>query len=206
MEKKKQLPVYEMYFDEQDSKTGDFGVFTVSLVDKPAIIAEYMVFNESGQNHFKFKATDNEKRIVTGAVMIPGMPIYRNDEKRGEFYVVASKDTVQLAAMDFMKNGLTKSVNMMHESNLIPEGVFIFESWVIDRQRGTQEPVGFKQCPEGTWFMSMKIDNQEVWDEFIKTGMLRGFSIEGNFKMKEQPSQDKAVLEALEDILGNRNK
>lgn len=199
------LPVYEMYMEEKDINNQDAGVFTVSLVDKPAIIAEYMVFNEEG-THFKFQATDTEKRIVTGAVMIPGMPIYRNDKTRGEFYVVASKETIGYAAMSFMKQGLTKSVNMMHEANLIPEGVFIFESWLIDSQRGTQEPVGFKKCPDGTWFMSMKIDNQEVWDEFIKTGMLRGFSIEGSFKLKEMPSQDAKLLGALEELLGNRNK
>lgn len=206
MEKKtNKLPVYEMYIDEKDINNEDAGVFTVSLVDKPAIIAEYMVFNETG-THFKFQATDAEQRIVTGAVMIPGMPIYRNDEAHGEFYVVASKETINYAAMGFMKQGLTKSVNMMHEASLIPEGVFIFESWVIDSKRGTQEPVGFKKCPEGTWFMSMKIDNTEVWDEFIKTGILRGFSIEGSFKLREQPSVDAGVLAALEELLGNRNK
>lgn len=194
-----------MFMDEQDEQKEDFGVFTVSLVDKPAIIAEYMVFNEEGKQHFKFQVTDKEKRIVTGAVMIPSMPIYRKDETRGEFYVMANKSTIETAAMQFMKRGLTQSVNMMHEANLIPEGVFIFESWLIDRERGTQEPKGFKQCPEGTWFMSMKIENDEVWNEFIKTGMLRGFSIEGNFRLKEKESKDATFLQDVEEWLGNRN-
>jgi hypothetical protein len=31
--------------------------------------------------------------------------------------------------------------------------------------------------PEGTWYAIYKIDNKNVWDEYIKTGKVRGFQL-----------------------------
>jgi len=35
--------------------------------------------------------------------------------------------------------------------------------------------------PKGTWMVSVKVNNEEVWEEFVKTGRVKGFSIEGYF-------------------------
>jgi hypothetical protein len=204
------IPVYEMFLSEQDETNEDFGVFTVSLVDKPAIIAAFMTFSEDSKDLMKFQIVNKEKRIITGAVMIPGMPISRRDEGgiKGEFMVVATRETTERTLMKFMRQGMTGnkgSVNVMHESNMVPEGVFIFEAWLIDHERGTSVPKGFKPCPEGTIFMSMKVDNDELWEDFIKTGIIKGFSIEANYRLRQKPSQDADFLKAVEDHLGSRN-
>jgi DNA repair exonuclease SbcCD ATPase subunit len=59
--------------------------------------------------------------------------------------------------------------------------------------------------PNGTWFVKMKIDNDELWQE-IKSGSLRGLSIEGYFTdkfeamQKKQPTTEQ-VLKALNEII-----
>jgi hypothetical protein len=29
--------------------------------------------------------------------------------------------------------------------------------------------------PKGTWMVSVKVNNEEVWEEFVKTGKVKGF-------------------------------
>lgn len=194
-----------MYFDESNENDEELGVYAISLVDKPAIISHWMAFSEDAIAEYKFIETDKERRIVTGAVMIPDMPIKRIDENGVPYYVVANSETVEKTAMRFMKNGLTKAINTMHQSKLVPEGCYIFESFITDKQRGITEPLGYKKCPNKTWFVSMKLDNEDVYNEFVKTGLLTGFSVECNYRLTEKPSQSETVLEGLERIIGNRN-
>ena len=33
--------------------------------------------------------------------------------------------------------------------------------------------------PLGTWMGSVKVDNDEIWNDYVKTGKVKGFSIEG---------------------------
>lgn len=204
MENKK-VKYYEMYFDEENTKDEELGVYAISLVDKPAIISHWMAFSEDARAEFKFIETDKARRIVTGAVMIPDMPIKRIDDNGTPYYVVASSETVEKTAMRFMKNGLTKAINTMHQSSLVPEGCYIFESFITDKQRGITEPAGYKKCPDKTWFVSMKIDNEDVYNEFVKTGILTGFSVECNYRLNEKPEQSEGLLSGLERIIGNRN-
>src|SRR3990170_6032827 len=141
----KKLKYYEMYFDHENANDNELGVYAISLVDKPAIISHWMAFSEDARAEFKFIETDKARRIITGAVMIPDMPIKRLDDNQVPFYVVASADTVEKTAMRFMQNGLTKSINAMHSSKLVPDGCYIFESFITDKQRGITEPVGYKK-------------------------------------------------------------
>ena len=38
--------------------------------------------------------------------------------------------------------------------------------------------------PEGTWMVSLKVEDDQLWQE-IKAGKYKGFSIEGLFKFKK---------------------
>jgi hypothetical protein len=50
--------------------------------------------------------------------------------------------------------------------------------------------------PLGTWFGTMKVNNEQVWQEFVKTGAVKGFSIEGYFADKAKLSEQKEHIEA----------
>lgn len=132
-----------------------------------------------------FVIQDEEERIISGPLMLADTPIYRNDAIRGEYYVVFSADTIKQIAQKFFKKGYQNNVNLMHNSGDVQEGLTMFESWIVDKKRGIQPMVGFEDVPDGSWFGSYKVENDEAWNK-VKSGEVLGFSVEGNFLYKEQ--------------------
>lgn len=132
-----------------------------------------------------FVIQDEEQRIISGPLMLADTPIYRNDAIRGEYYVVFTADTIKQIAQKFFKKGYQNNVNLMHNSGDVQEGLIMFESWIVDKKRGIQPMVGFEDVPDGSWFGSYKVENDEAWNK-VKSGEVLGFSVEGNFLYKEQ--------------------
>ena len=127
--------------------------------------------------------------LITGALMIADLPIYRNTPEMGEFMVKFDAQTIEQIVQKFFKGKKTGNVNEMHDDPL--DGIYMYESFITDKSRGISAPKGFKDIADGSWFGSYKVDNQEVWDNFIKTGEFKGFSVEGLFdltpvKMKKE--------------------
>lgn len=190
------LPIFELRIKEDDES----GVEAVALVDKPAIELDYQAFNKS--NQIKFTTQNAEKRIISGPLMVADMPIYRRDNNIGEYYVVFRADTIEKIVQKFFKNKLNNSVNVMHNSSAMPDGVYMFESFIIDSKRGINTPSGYDTLADGSWFGSFKVDNESLWQEYIKTGMLKGFSVEGMFEqVKVEQSAEEKLLNAMNDFL-----
>lgn len=174
------IPIYELQIEQNEGS--DVEVDFVALVDRPAIQRGFLAFKEARQN---FVIQDEEQRIISGPLMLADTPIYRNDAIRGEYYVVFSADTIKQIAQKFFKKGYQNNVNLMHNSGDVQEGLTMFESWIVDKKRGIQPMVGFEDVPDGSWFGSYKVENDEAWNK-VKSGEVLGFSVEGNFLYKEQ--------------------
>jgi hypothetical protein len=179
--------------DEQDETR----VEKVSFVDSPAIQRGWMAFN--GQQRFKVQSED--RRIVSGALMVAGLPIYRRDDS-GEYYVSFTASAIQAIVYKFMKENRTKEVNEMHETDV--DGVFLFESFIIDQSRGIKTPEGFDELPDGSWFGSFKVENDEVWKK-VKDGTYTGFSVEGLFTEDMEKNIDERVLAEVIRVLTDTN-
>jgi len=188
----KEVEIFELIIDD----TADSGVDFISLVDHPAIESNWMAFSKK----LNFAIQDEEKRIVSGYFMKADLPIYRVDDTGKEFYVVFRKDTIKDIVFKFMQNGYNANTNLMHDPRQIAEGVFVFESLLIDSERGIKAPDGFEDAPDGSWWGSMKVDNDEVW-ELVKSGEFRGFSVEGMFKQSKGVTADQEKIERIKDIL-----
>jgi len=91
-------------------------------------------------------------------------------------------------------------VNKMHDPNQFIDGVYMIESFIIDSKRGINAPDGL-QLPDGSWFGSYKVDNEEVWNNFIKTGEFKGFSVEGDFRMEKLGDKPLTTIEQMIDII-----
>lgn len=124
-------------------------------------------------------AVDTDKRIISGPAMVADVPIYRRDET-GEYHVFFSASTIKEIALKFAKKGYAKNLNLFHDPKLPAEGVTVFNSFVSDKAMGIQPMAGFEDLPDGSWFISAKVENEQVWQR-IKSGELKGFSVEGNF-------------------------
>jgi len=189
------LPVYKLDINEWDEETG---IEFVSLVESPAIQKDFLAFSEK---HIKFAIQDEEKRIVTGAAMIADLPIYRRDDVRGEYYVVFDKESIFKIAKKWARGNKYDAVNTHHRTPIM-DGVSLFESYIIDRERGVMPPKGFDEVADGSWFVSYLVDNDDVWAR-VKEGEFKGFSVEGVFDFPEE--KDQQILEALKEVLSKWN-
>lgn len=188
------LPIYKLIInsDLEDEAEVDF----VALVDRPAIQRNFLAFNERQ----KFEIVSEDKHIVSGALMIADMPIYRNNEEFGEHYVMFDADTIQQIAEKFFKKGYQSNVNEMHDPKKQVEGVTMFESWIVNRELGKMPIKGYDDVKDGSWFGSFKVDNDEVWEK-VKDGTFQGFSVEGIFGYSDRVSEDEMLVDKIKEIL-----
>lgn len=133
----------------------------------------------------KFQAHDNEKRIVAGPLMVADMPIYRNYEGK-EFFVKFSASTIEAIVNKFMAEGRVGEFNYMHNEKDKLKDVFLQQSFIVDSTKGINTPLGFEPLPDGSWFGYVKVNNDTIWNDFVKTGQLKGFSVEGVFSEKQK--------------------
>ena len=193
---KLKFPVYKLRIKEDDQS--NLSVDFIALVDEPAIQSNWLTFDEK-----KIFSVDKERKMVMGAFMIANMPIYRRDEKFGEHYVVFDKEEVFKIVQKFFRKGNTSNFNIMHDPSRKLDGVYLIESFIVDKTRGVSAPVAFEGISEGSWIGTVKIDNEEVWNDFIKTQQLKGFSIEGFFDQVYYNEQDLAVIEEITKIVNS---
>jgi len=177
------------------------GISAISIVESPAIESNFIAL----KNHaVQFATVDTDKRILMGPALIPNKPIYRNQDGE-EFYVYFSKATIEKASQLYLKNGNQSKATLEHEISI--NGLTLVESWLkIDEQHDKSAAYGLND-PVGTWYVAMKVDNAEIWDEYVKTGKVKGFSIEGFFADKSTVmNRHESKLEQLKNLLNEYAK
>jgi hypothetical protein len=171
-----ELPIKKAIIDVEDS---EMGLKTVSLVSDPAIQINWIKFNK--QSEVKLAIQNEDKRIIFTPVLIPNQLIYRNIAGE-EFNLMFDKETIELVEQKWVKDNLSSAVDIEHSSKLI-EGVTFFESVLLNNERFATAK-GFEGLPEGTWFLTGKVESDDVWTK-IKSGEVNGVSIDGLFKTAE---------------------
>lgn len=173
----------------------DDGIDAVSVVDLPAIESNFIAL--ATDYEVKLAEVDTEKRILMGAALIPNKQIFRRIGS-DEFYVYFSKDTVRKASELFLKNGNQSNATLQHNSKI--DGMTVVESWIIDDlEFDKSKKYGFS-LPIGTWMISMKVDNEDVWQR-VKSGEIKGFSIEGYFADKLEMQKEQELIDAIIELL-----
>ena len=167
----KNLPLYNLVIDDDDT----LGVDKISLVDLPAVEENFLLFDETKHIDYSFSVQNEEKRLVSGIAMVADRPIYRETPDKKGYYVVFSKDTIEKIAYRFAKNNYAFNISTQHKTD-VPD-CYVVESFIINKERGIC-PKEFADVEDGSWYTTVKIDNQELWNE-IKAGEdLHGFSVE----------------------------
>lgn len=189
------LPIYELKISENPED--DFQVYAVAGVDKPATKDDFFAFSEQ-DSVMKFAEINDDERIVIGAAMIPDMMIYRKNDDGKEFNVYYSKETIEQIAVKFFEKDFQKNFNLMHDPNQQKDGVVFFQSFIKDTAKGI---AGMKEeHPNGTWYLGAKINNDEVWQK-VKDGEIKGWSVEGYFKMQPQEMTDEQAVTELRKMM-----
>jgi hypothetical protein len=186
------FPIYKLSIKENEESAS--GVEFTALVDAPAIERNFMAFS----NHQKFNV-DNSRRIVSGPMMIADTPIYRDNAEYGKHYIVFDAPTIQQIVIKNSKKQLQNNVNLMHEPALKVVGITMFNSFVTDEQIGIQPMKGFEDLPNGTWFSSFFIENDNVWKDVVD-GKFKGFSVEGLFQYEIPNPTQEEILQRIEKL------
>ena len=190
------MNVLELIIDEKDLQGG---INAVSVVESPAIEENFVAL---AKHEVELKEIDTEKRILMGAALIPNKKIYRRN-KEEEFYIYFSDKTVRQAMELFFINGNQSSATFEHKNAI--KGMTVVESWLIEDEKMDKSKLYGFNLPKGTWMISMKVDNDDVWQQ-VKDEKIKGFSIEGYFadKMPDSPRQDmkrNEIINQLKDLL-----
>ena len=168
------------------------GVKIISLVEFPAVKRNFIQLSKEVK-----LSLNEEKKELLGVALIPDMPIYRRD-KQGEYYIVFSAESIRKIAINFYKKLNANMADVEHNHN-IENGITYFQSMIVDKENGIC-PAAFKDLPNGTWIVGCKVENDKVW-EAVKSGEVKGFSIDGCFHAEEEKQEDeKKTLDNLDDF------
>ena len=197
--KRKPTKIVELVIsDESEELTID----AISLVTSPAIEQDFVFFGKD-KNNLTLAKIDEEKRMLVSPALIPNKQIFRYDPNTdSNYYVYFSKETVRQASELYLKHNNHHKATYQHEDRV--SGVLTIESWIKEGEQDKSKLYGF-DLPDGTWFVKMKIENDEMWNK-IKDGELKGLSIEGYFinkmeKMGKQQYSNEEIREAIKELL-----
>ncbi len=195
------MRIVELILDEQHVASG---IDAISIVEAPAIESNFVALKS---HEVKFAKIDEEKRILMGPILIPDKPIYRKqivDGELDEFYIYFSKDTVRKASQMYLLNGKQNNATIEHELKL--QGVCMVETWIKEDMEKDKSAIYGMNDPIGTWMGCLKVTNDDVWENDVKTGKVKGFSIEGYFADKMKMSKTPSVLDEVRELLDEYRK
>ena len=202
------MRIVELILDEEQEESG---IEAISIVESPAIESDFVALKTE---EIKLAEIDKEKRILLGALLIPNKPIYRTGSE-GDYYIFFSKDTISKASQMYLRNGYQNNSTLEHSKDL--KGLTLVESWIVEDEVQDKSRKYGLNVPVGTWMGAVKVNNDEIWNEYVRTNKVKGFSIEGYFadkmespkeKVKEDMSSegDKQTLRKIIEILTDEQK
>jgi hypothetical protein len=164
--------IYELVIEDENIDE----VFAISLVEEPAIESNFIFFDKE---KVQFAALSDDKRLVMGPILIPDKKILRVDGEGKPYHVFFKPETIKKLSEMYLKKKYTDSSTLEHDKKI--NGVTLVESWIKESVTKDKSALYNLNVPVGTWMGTFKIDNDEIWNDYVKTGEVKGFSIEGLF-------------------------
>ena len=164
--------IYELVIEDENIDE----VFAISLVEEPAIESNFVFFDKEKVH---FAALSDEKRLVMGPILIPDKKILRIDGEGKPYHVFFKPETIKKLSEMYLKKKYTDKSTLEHDAKI--NGVTLVESWVKESITKDKSALYNLNVPVGTWMGTFKIDNDTIWNDYVKTGEVKGFSIEGLF-------------------------
>ena len=181
----------ELVIDEESDLSG---IEAISIVEHPAIEEDFIALSK--ERKIQLAEVNKERKILMGAALIPEKEIPRISGDYS-YKIVFSKDTVVKASQLFLSRGKQNNSTLEHEVDI--NGLSVVESWIIEDEVHDKSRKFGLEMPLGTWMVSVKVNNDQIWEEFVKTGKVKGFSIEGFFTDKlDRPKEEKEEYSAEE--------
>jgi hypothetical protein len=158
-------------------------------------------FKKNEMSIQKFAIDSEEKRIVIGPAMVPDLRIYRKDKEGNPYHVYFSTETIRMIAEKYMRNKYIDNNDENHDGTAVKD-VYVIESWIKEDEQDKSNKYGYEDLPVGTWFVSMKVKNDDVWKK-VKAGELNGFSVSGYFEEVAEFCREEMFLKQVAKIIKN---
>ena len=191
------MNLIELIIDEKDDLSG---VDAISVVENPAIQSNFVALKSE---EIKLAQVDTEKRILMGPVLIPEKPIFRRNGE-DEYYIYFSKNTVNKASQLFFKNGNQNNWTLEHDKQI--QGLTVVESWIVEDTQKDKSAIYNLSVTVGTWMASVKVEDDNIWNDFVKTGKVKGFSLEGYFADKLETKKELSKQNRKDEIINQIKK
>lgn len=189
--------VYELIIDGDEDE-----VYAISMVSEPAIESGWVAFDKE---QVQFQAVDNDKRLVLGPILVPDKRILRIDGEGKPYHVFLSAPTIKKLSEKYLQNKYTDKVTIEHEKAI--SDVSLVESWIVESRTKDKSAVYGLSLAPGTWAGTMKVNNEKLWQDFVKTGKLTGFSIEGLFSHQLiEASKENYLLKEIDELTEDEAK
>jgi hypothetical protein len=99
------------------------------------------------------------------------------------------------------------------EHNSPIKDVTFVESWIVENSDIDKSANFGMNFPKGSWMATMKIDNDDIWNNYVKTGEVEGFSVDAmvdleeiNLKSELKMSENKSIITMLKEIISGAEK
>jgi hypothetical protein len=192
--------IYELVIEDEELD----GCFAISLVEEPAIESNFVFFDKE---KIHFAAVNDEKRLLMGPILIPDKQILRIDGEGMPYHVFFKPETIKRLSEMYLEKKYTDKSTLEHDKKIT--GVNLVESWIVESRTKDKSAMYGLSVPVGTWMGTFKVNNDDIWENYVKTGEVKGFSIEGLFghnlveaaKDKDYLSKEISDLSEQEAIL-----
>jgi len=189
------MKLYELKIEDEEDE-----VFAISLVEAPAIESDFIYFDKE---EIQFAKVDNEERILLGPILIPEKRILRVDGQGQPYHVFFTKETVKKIAQNYLMKKYNDKATLEHDKSI--KGVNLVESWVKSGKLDKSNNYGLNLA-DGTWVGMFKISDDRIWNDYVKTGKVKGFSIEGLFEHKLINASEIILEKDTEELTENEVK
>jgi hypothetical protein len=184
------MKLYELKIEDETDE-----VFAISLVESPAIESDFLFFDKE---EVMFASVNKEEQMLIGPILVPDKKILRIDGEGQPYHVFFTKDTVKKLAQNYLMKKYTDSATLEHDAKI--KGVHLVESWVKEGKLDKSNHYGLANIPEGAWMGMFKITDGKIWNDYVKTGKVKGFSIEGLFEHRLVSASEVVIDKEIEDF------
>jgi hypothetical protein len=164
--------IYELVIEDEEID----GIHAISLVEEPAIESNFVFFDKE---KIHFAAVNDEKRLLMGPILIPDKQILRIDGEGMPYHVFFKPETIKRLSEMYLEKKYTDKSTLEHDKKIT--GVNLVESWIVESRTKDKSAMYGLSVPVGTWMGTFKVNNDDIWENYVKTGEVKGFSIEGLF-------------------------
>ena len=164
--------IFELVIEDEDTDE----VFAISLVETPAIESNFVFFDKE---EIQFAAINDEKRLLMGPILVPDKKILRMQGDNTPYFVFFKPETIKRLSEMYLQKKYTDKATLEHDKKI--DNIALVESWIVESREKDKSNLYGLNVPVGTWMGTFKIDNEDIWNNYVKTGEVKGFSIEGLF-------------------------